>query len=60
MDSDLDDKPPAPPVRIISAHKGDHQSSKPLPSVPENVEGKKKKKIKNIFTGGDDKCRTYL
>nr|CAB3264636.1 serine/threonine-protein kinase PAK 1 [Phallusia mammillata] len=39
---------------MTSAYKGDLQSSKPLPSVPENYE-KKKKKIKNLFNVGDDK-----
>nr|XP_002131099.1 serine/threonine-protein kinase PAK 1 [Ciona intestinalis] len=56
MDSDSEDKPPAPPVRMTSAsHKGDMQTSKPLPSVPE-TEKKKKKNLKNIFIG-DDKSK---
>uniref|UniRef100_H2ZB85 non-specific serine/threonine protein kinase n=1 Tax=Ciona savignyi TaxID=51511 RepID=H2ZB85_CIOSA len=56
MDSDSDDKPPAPPVRLTSAsHKGDMQTLKPLPSVPE-TEKKKKKNLKNIFIG-DDKSK---
>ncbi|CAK8678584.1 serine/threonine-protein kinase PAK 2-like [Clavelina lepadiformis] len=56
MDSDTDDKPPAPPVRHTSAsHKGDTQTvlSKPLPSVPETDKKKKRTNLKNIFTGDD-------
>lgn len=56
MDSDSEDKPPAPPARLTSTmhNKGDMQSHKPLPSVPE-TEKKKKKIFKQIFIG-EDKC----
>ena len=55
MDSDGDDKPPAPPVRLAS-HKETMPMlppQKPLPSVPEHE--RKKKKFKD-FLIGEDKC----
>ena len=51
MDGSGEEKPPAPPARLQGAsQRGDLQTHKPLPSVPE-TEKKKKTKLKYIFTG---------
>ena len=54
MDSDGDDKPPAPPVRLASHKESMQPPLKPLPSVPEHE--RKKKKFK-VFLIGEDKCK---
>ena len=51
MDGSGEEKPPAPPARLHGAsQRGEMQTHKPLPSVPE-TEKSKKKKLKYIFTG---------
>ncbi|XP_078613973.1 serine/threonine-protein kinase PAK 2-like isoform X21 [Branchiostoma floridae x Branchiostoma japonicum] len=53
---DVEDKPPAPPMRMTSTMKSDSHSpgSKPLPSAPQE-EKKKGGKFKSIFQSSNDK-----
>ncbi|XP_066267425.1 serine/threonine-protein kinase PAK 3-like isoform X12 [Branchiostoma lanceolatum] len=53
---DVEDKPPAPPMRMTSTMKSDSHSpgSKPLPSAPQE-EKKKAGKFKSIFQSSNDK-----
>lgn len=54
---ELEDKPPAPPVRMSSTNFKDSQSanhSKPLPSVPE--EKKPRNKIISMFSEKGELC----
>ncbi|XP_066267422.1 serine/threonine-protein kinase PAK 3-like isoform X9 [Branchiostoma lanceolatum] len=55
---DVEDKPPAPPMRMTSTMKSDSHSpgSKPLPSAPQE-EKKKAGKFKSIFQSSNDKER---
>ncbi|XP_078613962.1 serine/threonine-protein kinase PAK 2-like isoform X11 [Branchiostoma floridae x Branchiostoma japonicum] len=55
---DVEDKPPAPPMRMTSTMKSDSHSpgSKPLPSAPQE-EKKKGGKFKSIFQSSNDKER---
>uniref|UniRef100_A0AAY4BF84 non-specific serine/threonine protein kinase n=1 Tax=Denticeps clupeoides TaxID=299321 RepID=A0AAY4BF84_9TELE len=51
---DIEEKPPAPPLRMNSSSRDSssiHHSSKPLPMAPE--EKNKKARLRSIFPGGD-------
>lgn len=61
---ELEDKPPAPPVRMssnfstgIKDSMAANPSSKPLPSVPEEKRDKPRNKIISIFSAEKGKTR---
>lgn len=59
---ELEDKPPAPPVRMssnfgIKDSMSTNPSSKPLPSVPEEKRDKPRNKIISIFSAEKGKTR---
>lgn len=55
---DIEEKPPAPPLRMNSNNRDSsalNHSSKPLPMAPE--EKNKKARLRSIFPGGGDKSK---
>lgn len=57
---DIEEKPPAPPLRMNSSSRDPSSvlSSKPLPMAPE--EKNKKARLRSIFPGGDKSMCTQL
>lgn len=57
---DIEEKPPAPPLRMNSSSRDPSSvhSSKPLPMAPE--EKNKKARLRSIFPGGDKSKCTQL